>query len=150
MSGLRRGVTLVSVLVLLSAIGAVVHEAAGAFGDRVRDGGAYAGMSRQDRLFLALRAYDVDLDVYLLALAHIPADATYALVTGRDTVVSSGIVLPKVDALAPYVFLPRRRVGAETADWVVSYGVRQEALAGLRFAQVYDTGNGRWVGRVQR
>jgi hypothetical protein len=138
-----------SALVLLSAVGAVVHEAPGAFRDRVRAGGAYHDLGHRDRLFLALRAYDIDTDVYVLALDHIPLGATYALLTGPDTRVSSGIVLPKVDALAPYAFLPRRRVPVEHAQWVISYGVKPDAI-GAPVGPLYDTGNGRWVAQVRR
>lgn len=140
---------LVSGLVLLSAAGAVVHEAPGAFRDRVSEGDAYRDLGHRDRLFLALRAYDIDTDVYVLALDHIPLGATYALLSGPDTRVSSGIVLPKVDALAPYVFLPRRRVPVEQAQWIVSYGVKP-ADTGVPLGPLFDTGNGRWVAEVRR
>lgn len=140
---------LIAALVLLSAVGAVVHAAPSAFRDRVRDGGAYRDLDRRGRLFLALRAYDIDTDVYILALDHIPLDATYALLTGPDTRVSSGIVLPKVDALGPYAFLPRRRVAVAEAQWVISYGVKPEN-AGVPLGPLFDTGNGRWVAQVRR
>lgn len=149
MLGRQRLIALASALVLLSAVGAVVHEAPGAFRDRVREGGAYHGLGSRDRLFLALRAYDIDTDVYVLALDHIPLDATYALLTGPDTRVSSGIVLQKVDALAPYAFLPRRRVALEQAQWVISYGVKPDAV-GVPVGSLYDTGAGRWVAQVRR
>ena len=139
-------------LVLLAAFGAAAREGYDAFPARAADGDATKGLSDLDRHFLPLRAYDIDVDAHRLALEHIPLDATYALVTGPDTVVSSALVLSKVDALAPWAFLPRRRVDPAQAQWIVSYGVKAGTgpLAGIRFARVYDTGNGRWVGEVQR
>lgn len=139
----------VSVLVLLSVAGAVLHQAPGAFRERAAAAGAYAGLTPHERTFIALRAYDIDTDVFELALQHVPLSAKYALVTGPDTYVSSGLVIPKVDALAPYVFLPRRQVGVDQADWIVSYGVRPAAV-GVRLGAFFDTGHGRWVAEVLR
>ena len=149
MPRLRSATALVALLTLLAGVGAILHEAPSGFRQRIADSNANRGLSDRDRHFLALRAYDIDTDVYVLALDHIPLDATYALLTGPDTVVSSGLVLPKVDALAPYAFLPRRRVAAADAQWIVSYGVKPEN-AGVKLGQLFDTGNGRWVAQVQR
>ena len=149
MTFLRSAAAVVALLTLLAAVGAVVHEAPGGFRTRIADSNANRGLSDRDRHFLALRAYDIDTDVYILALDHIPLDATYALLTGPDTVVSSGLVIPKVFGLAPYAFLPRRHVDLAHAQWIVSYGVKPEN-AGVKLGQLFDTGNGRWVAQVAR
>jgi hypothetical protein len=78
-------------------------------------------LSRLSRELAPVRSADTDPQPIEAAAAVIPPRDTFAILVGEDYPFpneGSRLTLP---AWAAYRLLPRRRVGADTAEWVISY-----------------------------
>ena len=98
---------------------------------------------------LPARGYDIATELFIRANELLPRDASYLFVSGPGIQVSSPITLSKAFVFAPYWLLPRRRMPADQAQWVLSYGGDLEAL-GLRYRRVVDVVPGLQIAEVAR
>lgn len=138
-----------ALLILGCALGAAIHAAPGQFRDRDADRTAYAELSDAQRLLIPARAYDVDTDVFEKAAAVIPRTTSFAFAAGPGTYHSSELVLAEASTFAHFFLLPRRRVAAADAGWVVSYGATPSTF-GVTLGEPIVTAEGRFIAPVVR
>jgi hypothetical protein len=142
--------SLVALVAFAVAIGAGLWQLPSAFRDAYREVGDLRTASTLERELGGARRVDVDTRVYVAAGDVIPADATYAVVTGPHVQVSNPATLHAVAPFAGYWLLPRRRVhDPRAADWIVSYGGDVRAL-GLEYVTVVDVAPGIALALVRR
>src|SRR5437868_4096571 len=71
---------------------------------------------------------DMRTEVFVAAKQTIPANESYAIVTGPGVQVSSPLTLQKAPFFALFYLLPRRQTDVGHAQWVVSYGADLASL----------------------
>lgn len=102
-----------------------------------------------ERELAGVLALDLDTTFLVRARELIPADASYAVVTGPNVAASNPVAPDAVVPFTAYWLLPRVRVDPNDAAWVVSYGADLKAL-GLRYARVVTVSPGIAIAEVKR
>jgi len=87
--------------------------------------------------------------VFVDALAWMPEDATYAVITGPRMDVRGSLARPLASAYLRFLLLPRRRTEPASARWLFCYGCDVASLGG-RFQVLSDGGQGILFGRLRR
>ncbi len=75
-----------------------------------------------DRPLAGARSVDIDRTFLHQAKALIPANATFAVVTGPQVQVSTPLTLQALPAYAQFWLLPRRKTDLATAQWLLCFG----------------------------
>ena len=87
-----------------------------------------AHLTAEQRRLLPARQYDMATEIFVAAKQTIPANESYAVVTGPGVQVSSPLTLQKAPFFALFYLLPRRQTDVGHAQWVVSYGADLASL----------------------
>jgi hypothetical protein len=120
-------VALTTVVVACKAPSVISHV-----NDQARE---FRALPKAQRALLPARSADVDTRVFVEARHLIPADATYAVITGAKVTVSTPNTLAAIAPFARYYLLPRRQMQyPQQAQWVLSFGGDLDKL-GLRYAR---------------
>ncbi len=135
-------------LVTAAALVVLIVEFGGAYDDL--DGRAVAnrGQTSAQRLLSGAIATDMSRGFVLAARDLVPPGATFAVETGDKVVVSTPVSLYAVVGYTQFQLLPRRRVAAPVAEWLLCYGCDQGAFA-ARFEVVWDAEPGMAIMRAR-